>query len=186
MYLSIHPHVQQVPMYISIVRVKRTLGDQILLSENGLIEGFTKNIGNSLQLSFNEQIFMQEICKTWLELHQEIKYMIHNSDMLYINESEGSTEQNIKDETFRSKKSTKVKVPMSNSLKPVLSKNLLLQFHIKSSNLKSFVEDTQTYQANLACRQYAGRQYFVLSLEQAVKEYEARTKLQRSYRSRCQ
>ena len=67
-YISLHPILQDSPVYIVFVRVKNEAGEQILLNEDGKIEGFTQKIGNLLDLKNKVKSHYDTICVNLTEI----------------------------------------------------------------------------------------------------------------------
>jgi len=75
-YISLHPYVQDSLVYITFIKIRDAKLEQILIAENGKIEGFTRNIGETLYLDTFENIALEDICKNHLEVKKYIKRVL--------------------------------------------------------------------------------------------------------------
>ena len=67
-YISLSPEIQDELTYITIIRMKDLRKSQILLGEDGYLEGFTKDLAKKLYLSPDKRIHFKDICENYSEL----------------------------------------------------------------------------------------------------------------------
>jgi len=61
-YMTVFPYVQKELTYLGIVRVKESPYEQIILTANGFVDGFTEKIGKILELPFENALHILDIC----------------------------------------------------------------------------------------------------------------------------
>jgi len=72
-YISLHPVVQDTPVYLVFIRIQSGAPEQILVSQNGNIEGFTQKIGQLLDLKNKTKSSCDAICKNFLDVQKAME-----------------------------------------------------------------------------------------------------------------
>jgi len=87
-YLSMHPTVQEKPVYLMFIRIKNLTAEEIILNADGNIEGFTQKIGHLLDLRNKTRNHYSTICVNFHEIQFAMERMkTQNADDEVIKES---------------------------------------------------------------------------------------------------
>jgi PAS domain S-box-containing protein len=178
-YISIHPHIQTIPVYIALVKPKKTLGDQIILNDEGIIEGFTKNVGKNFGLTFNGRANIKSICKDYSELSHAMQN-VNSMHRIQTKEHMDTASRRSRSDapTVRSIKSAKsiygqVKQNRFSMRASVPDTTFTMEFLVyNNEDSKIKTKEPIPYTVRISSHKFGEIYYYVLNLEQQTNRIE--------------